>query len=139
MAALTEDTNRLKKGQISLQRYPVAADAVIYYGAIVCINASGYLAAAADAANFKCVGIAEESFDNTGGSNGDGHVRVYRGAAKVATTGGSAVAQANVGGDAVILDDNTVVLAAGATNDIVAGEVLEVEADGVWINFTGVR
>jgi hypothetical protein len=44
-----------------------------------------------------------------------------------------------VGQDAVILDDNTVVLAAGATNDIPAGEIMAVDSYGVAINFTGKR
>lgn len=140
MAALTSDKNRLKRGQRPpSQVYPVAANAVIHYGAIVCLNASGYLVPGADTAGLRCVGVAEEAADNTGGADGDLEVLVFRGVAKVSTSGASAIAQADVGTDAVILDDDTVITAAGATNDIVAGEVMEVASDGVWVNFAGLR
>lgn len=140
MAALTQDVPRRTKALGTLQTYKVAANAVIFKGAIVCINASGFLAPAADTASFKCVGVATAAASNTGGANGDIECVVARGITFVATSGGSAVTQANVGDDAVILDSNTVVLAAGATNDIVAGEIMEVHATyGVAINFTGKR
>lgn len=140
MAALTQDVIRRSKGPLQLQSYKVAADAVIHKGAIVCVNTSGYLAPAADTASFLCVGIATAAANNTGGANGDIECVVARGIHYVSTSGGSAVAQANVGQDAVILDDNTVVLAAGATNDVPAGEIMEVSAAyGVAINFTGKR
>jgi hypothetical protein len=139
MAALTKDVPRRTKGMSKLQAYKVAANAVIFKGAIVCTNASGFLAPAADTANFNCVGIATEAADNTGGANGDLEILVYRGVAYVATTGGSAVTQAHVGLDAVVLDDNTVVLAAGATNDINAGEIMAVDSYGIAINFSGKR
>ncbi len=140
MAALTQDTNRRSKGEVKINFYKVAANAVIYAGAIVCVNASGFLAPAADTASFKCVGIATTAADNTGGANGDIECAVARGIHYVATSGGSAVAQANVGDDAVILDSNTVVLEAGATNDILAGEILEIDTVyGIAINFTGKR
>ena len=139
MAALTKDVPRRTKGLSKLQAYKVATNAVIYKGAIVCTNASGYLVPGADTANFNCVGIATEAADNTGGANGDLEILVYRGVAYVSTTGANAVTQANVGQDAVILDDNTIVLAAGATNDTTAGEIMAVDSYGVAVNFTGKR
>jgi hypothetical protein len=140
MAALTQDTMRRRKGAITFQTYKLAADAVIYYNALVSVGADGFLIPAADTASTAVVGVADEAADNTGGADGDLEIRVYRGAALFATSGANAIVQANVGGDAVVLDDNTVVAAAGATNDIVAGEVLEVEsATAVWINVAGKR
>lgn len=140
MAALTGDTQRRRKGQITEQVYRVAANAVIHYSAIVAVDANGYLVPAADTAGLDVVGIADESADNTGGANGALEVRVYRGAALIATTGASKLVQADVGADCFILDDNTVVKAAGTTNSITAGEVLELaNANAVWVNFTGKR
>jgi hypothetical protein len=140
MAALTGDAQRRRKGQITEQVYQVAANAVIYYNAIVALDASGYLVPAADTAGLDVVGIADEPANNTGGANGALEVRVYRGAALIATTGASKLVQADVGGDAFILDDNTVVKTAGTTNNVVGGEVLELaNADAVWVNFTGKR
>jgi hypothetical protein len=140
MAALTADTQRRRKGQITEQVYPVAANAVIHYGALVAVDANGYLVPAADTAGLDVVGIADEAANNTGGANGALEVRVYRGSALVATSGASALVQADVGADAFVLDDNTVVKAAGTTNSVTAGEVLErVSATSVWVNFTGKR
>jgi phage tail sheath gpL-like len=98
MAALTGDTQRRRKGQITVQVYPVAANAVIHYNAIVALDASGYLVPAADTAGLDVVGIADEPANNTGGANGALDVRVYRGAALIATTGASKLVQADVGG-----------------------------------------
>lgn len=57
-----------------LRSYAVAADAVIYKGGFVGLNA-GY-ARALTAAD-QCVGIAYEAADNTDGSDGDVQVRVF--------------------------------------------------------------
>lgn len=138
MAALTTDTTRRYKDDgLGPQSIPVAADAVIFKGAIVAVDADGYLVAASDTAGLKVAGIACEAFDNTGGADGDGFVVVQQGRVKVNTTGANAIVQADLYTNAVILDDDTVVQAAGATNDIVAGKVVEVESDGVWVNFAG--
>jgi hypothetical protein len=134
MSALTQDTSRLKKGQFLLQTYGVAGSAVIFYGAGVCVDADGDLVRASDTAGLTTVGIAEQAADNTGGADGDLTVRVYRGAVKFT---GSGITQANVGEYAVWLDDNTVGLPGAATNDIEAGEILEVESDGVWVHVIG--
>lgn len=140
MAALTADTTRRTKGRITTQTYAVAASTQIFHGALVALNASGFLVDGSDTANLKVVGVALDAADNSSGGDGDLEVEVYRGAARVATSGASSLVQADVGGDAFILDDNTVVKAAGVTNNIIAGEVLEIEdASTVWVNFNRPR
>ncbi|HUU34552.1 MAG TPA: hypothetical protein VMW48_10835, partial [Vicinamibacterales bacterium] len=80
MAALTAARNtwheRTRMGDTL--RVPMAADAVIYQGGMVCADADGYAVAAADTANYKVVGVACEDpqnparsiYDNDGGDDG---------------------------------------------------------------------
>ncbi len=58
-----------------LRRYAVAAGGHVYKGGFVGLNGSGY--ARALAAGDRCIGIAYEEADNTGGADGAAHVRVY--------------------------------------------------------------
>ena len=45
----------------------------------------------------------------------------------------STIASVGTAGAAVIKDNQTVCVAAGATNDIVVGKPLEIATDGVWV------
>jgi len=133
MAALTQDRQTPAK---FIQRYksiPVAANARIFRGAIVAVNAAGFAVPAADAVGLIIAGAggrAEDFVDNTGGANGAKSVRVSVGVFKYATT---TLTQAEVGDTAVALDDQTVTTVAAATNDIAVGKLEQVEPDGVWI------
>jgi hypothetical protein len=101
-------------------------------GHLGALNASGYLAPAADTANFTVIGRIEETVDNSGGSAGDLTCLVRRlKAFKFANSATAAVAQAHVGKNCLVEDSVTV--SSDTTNDIVAGKVLSVETDGVWI------
>jgi hypothetical protein len=110
--------------------YPVAADAVIYKGALVALTA-GYAGAAAAASGVIVVGIAEESVDNTGGDDGDLDVLVASGNAFRLV--GSSIVAADVGKVAYLSDDITVADAPG-TYGIVVGTIEELETtDVVWV------
>lgn len=73
MAALTDvrDTRELLNGgkMLSLE---VAADAVIFAGGIVCLDADGFAVPASTATALRAIGRAEETADNTSGA--DGHL-----------------------------------------------------------------
>jgi hypothetical protein len=111
-----------------------AADNVhIFKGAIVGL-AGGY-AAPAGAACSKVVGIAESEVDNTqpGHAVGAKSVRVRQGTFKVGNgAAADALAIADVGSLCYAADDQTVAKTAGA-NLPVAGTVIQVDADGVWV------
>lgn len=113
----------------------VAASTKILQGALVCRNASGYAVQGSDTANLVTLGIAAEEVDNTSGSAGDLSVKVERGVFKLGNDGTNPVTIASVGtaNAAVIKDNQTVCVAAGATNDIPVGKPIEVESDGVWV------
>lgn len=132
MAAATQPIETPEKSG-STNRYKIAASTVIYKGIMVALNAAGFAIPAADTASTKVVGIADETVDNSGGAAGDASVLVKKGAFKLKNSESNAVAQANVHANCVVADNQTVSM--DTTNDIVAGRVESVEADGVWVLF----
>jgi hypothetical protein len=102
--------------------YPVKANARIWKGALVCVDSTGYLVPASDAANLRFVGVAFESVDNTGGANGAKRCRVVKRGTFVYNRIGS-FTQADIGTTARAITDNEV--AKTSTNNIVVGTVVE--------------
>lgn len=103
-------------------------------GKMVSVNAAGYAVEASDTAATIVMGVADETVDNSSGADGDKSVNVVRKKAfKMKNSATAAVTQASVGSNVYVEDDETVALASGPTNDIVAGQCLGVEADGVWV------
>ena len=84
MVALTAARHTWSQQTIDTLRIPMAADAVIYEGGMVCVDADGYAVPAADTADYKFAGVCDAdpqqpgvtTFDNSGGSDGDMHVLV---------------------------------------------------------------
>ncbi len=112
----------------------VAAATKIEAGNLVAINASGYAVEAADASGYKVIGVAQETVDNSSGATGDLTVLVRRSNMfKLANSSSTALAQANVGGNAYVEDSVTLTTTAGTSNSVAAGMILGVETDGVWI------
>jgi len=134
MAALTKDRATPYREGIEVE-FPVAANAKIFAGSLVCANTSGYAAPAADAVGFKFVGVALEQVDNTGGANGAKKVRLRR--AGVFEFDAASITQAMVGTAMFVVDDHTVDDAAGPTNDIQVGVLVKYVADTKgWIDIT---
>ncbi|MFN7016611.1 MAG: hypothetical protein ACK4P5_05490 [Fimbriimonadales bacterium] len=102
--------------------YPVKANAKIWKGALVCVDNTGYLVPAADAAGLRFVGVAFESVDNTGGSNGDKRCRVIKRGSFVYNRVGN-YTQADVGATVRATSDNEV--AKTSTHNILVGTVVE--------------
>lgn len=129
---LAADRNtQMKDGE--LIAVPVAANAKIYAGALMVANAAGYAAPGSAAFSLIYLGRAEESVDNTGGLDGAKTVLVRRGKAfKYKNSGADAVTQAELGRPCYIADDETVAKTSGGTRSV-AGIVVGVEADGVWV------
>ena len=119
--------------------YPVILDLLVadnvhlFKGAIVGL-AGGYAAPAGSACT-KVVGIAESEVDNTqpGHALGTKRVRVRQGTFKVANSGAAdALGQSDLGALCYAADDQTVAKTAGA-NLPVAGTVVGLDPDGVWV------
>ena len=98
----------------------------IYRGAGVCVNAAGYATPAADTAGNVFLGIAREECDNTltGHTQGGKRVTVFRPGSAVFAK--SSAAQTDIGLEAFISDDQTVVLAAAGTEGVHVGTVIDV-------------
>lgn len=113
--------------------YPVKASVKPIQGGIAVLNA-GYAAPGTTAAGLIAVGRFEETVDNTSGANGAVSVQVKRGTFKFGnSSAGDLIAQADVGADCYIVDDQTVAKTNGSSTRSVAGKIIAVDADGVWV------
>ena len=111
----------------------VLTNVVIHPGAMVCLN-GGYAAPFTTATGLRSAGRAEEACDNTGGASGAKTVQVRRGVFKFAnSSGGDLIGDANVGSDCYAVDDQTVALTSATSTRSVAGKIMQVDSDGVWV------
>lgn len=116
----------------NIVQLPLAADAVLYAGAIVALNTSGYAVAASDAAGLRVIGRAEHNADNTDGSAGDITINVKRGVFRWANSTTAAVDADDKGKVVFVEDDGTV--AETSTHKCKAGRVFTVDDAGVWVD-----
>lgn len=117
---------------------PVAASTTIYAGSLVALSA-GYAVPASAALGLVAVGKAEFDADNASGSAGAINATVVIGAFRFDNSGGGdAIAQANVGALAYIVDDQTVALTSNSGARSAAGRILQIDSTGVWV-FVGVE
>lgn len=130
MAALSDNKEVQRKDGVVLAHKVVGSD-IIYRGALVKINADGYLAPCAAEAGAVFAGIAYEEVDNSSGSAGDEECRVYK--EGVFLLEGSGFAQADVG-EAVYASDDQTVTKTHAANLQRVGVIVEFESSTkVWV------
>lgn len=129
MTALAAARNTKAKGEIVLQSYPVKDDAVIYKGAMVCLDA-GYLKPAVTGTGLVIVGMAAESVDNTNGGDGGANCDVHEGCFLWAN--GESIVQSDVGSIAYAADDAGTVFTT-STGKSIAGAIKAVDSEGVWV------
>ncbi len=135
MSALTQDRNTVRRDgwNISL---PVAAAKKIYAGSLVARDANGDATPGATATTLLGIGRAEEYVDNSGGAAGGKTVNVSKGVFLfVNSEGADLIARADIGNACYIVDDQTVAKTDGTATRSIAGKVLDVDADGVWVEF----
>jgi len=110
MSALSAERNTVKVGALPLTTYqdvPVKAGAVIYKGGLVALS-GGYAVSASAASGLTIIGRAEQTVDNTTGSNGTLTVQVARGQFRYDIYGSDAVTAADLGRDVFAYDDHTI-------------------------------
>jgi hypothetical protein len=133
--ALTQNADRSLKGGGKIQSFLVEDDVYIYKGALVALNDAGYVEPATNATDKVLAGVAYEECDNTLENHAQGgkSVRVIReGFFRFASAG---IVQAGVGLLCYVTDDNTVEDAGTATQGVVAGVVVQLEATNiVWVD-----
>lgn len=115
---------------------PVAASAVIYAGAIVCLNSSGFAVPASTSTTLKRMGVATEAVSGNG-TNGGVMVRVQRGGwyRFANSASGDAIVLADAGNTCYLVDDQTVAKTDGSSSRSAAGTVRDVDSGGVWVEF----
>ncbi len=137
MTALAAERNTPEMGvagqDIAFRNFPMTASVKIWKGALVVLDASGDAKPGVTALSLTAVGRAEQTQDNTSGGAGALTVNVQPGVFKFANLGTDLVAQANVGTNCFITDDQTVSATSATNTKSVAGRVIQVDSDGVWV------
>lgn len=135
MAALVKDRDTRRRDGV--RRTPgLAANAVIFAGAITVRNAAGFAAPASTTLGLHAMGIAQDAADNTGGANAAKSVDVDSGVYQVANSAGAdEITAADIGNDCYLVDDQTVAKTDGTGARSAAGKVFDVDAKGVWVEF----
>ena len=123
MTALTNDKRNFERIAAEVFADPVAASTLLYGGAFVCLNGSGYAVAAANTKGYTMRGAARARADNSAGANGAINVETWAGEAVEAV--GSGLTIADVGKMAYIVDDQTITLTPGFVQ---AGKIVKVES-----------
>lgn len=140
MALTAARANTVRLGDsavIDILKLPVKANTKVYGGSFVVIDA-GYAAPGRTATGLIAAGKAEKTVDNTGGAAGALVIEVRRGCHKwLNSSAGDLIAQADVGKLVYIVDDQTVAKTDGGATRSAAGRVLQVDADGVFVESIG--
>lgn len=135
MSALNQDRNTLRRDGNQVEP-PVAANARIYGGSLVAVNAGGFAVPGATAVGLKGAGVAEQRADNRDGADGAIRVRLSRLPHQFGNSAAAdAITLADLGSDCFIVDDQTVAKTNGGGTRSRAGRVFDVDADGVWVDF----
>lgn len=139
MAALTGPRNTPQRGEYFFSDEAQAkTNVVLYHGAMACVDSTGYLIPAATATGLKRVCRVncspERKLDMTGLSSGTKSAKIEFGVFRWNnSSAGDAIAQADVGNDCYIVDDNTVAKTNGSSTRSVAGKIMAVDSSGVWV------
>ena len=113
---------------------PIAANVKIFGGSLVAASVLGLATPGAVSPALTYLGRAEETVDNTGGGASAKTVMVRRGVAfKWGNYASDAVTQAEVGKPCYIYDDYQVAKTSSNGARSMAGVVLGVDSDGVWV------
>ena len=110
---------------------PVKGATTILQGALVVMQ-SGLAVPGKTATALTVIGVAEETVVNAG-ADGASSITPLRGCFKFFNDGADPVAAADIGKDCYIVDDQTVAKTSGTNTRSIAGKLMDVDADGVWV------
>lgn len=130
MTALAKDRNTaVRTGEYVSD--PVAAATKIFAGSLYCLDASGNAVPGSTATTLIARGRAEEQVDNSAGAAGALTIKGRRGIFQFANDG--TVTRTDITKTAYIVDDQTVANTDGTGTRSAAGEIVDVDSDGVWV------
>ncbi len=136
MVALTAERDTKQRSGAVFSR-GVAANAVIFKGAMVALNAAGFLVPFSAATTLKADGVAQQTVTGSA-TNGEVLCEVERGVFRFANSAaGDAITRADIGLDCFGVDDDQVAKTNGGNTRSVAGRIEDVDAQGVWVRFAG--
>ena len=115
--------------------YPVAAGVKIYPGARLVISSTGFARPGRASTTDKANGVAEHLVDNTAGADGDLKVKVRFGVHNMVNSASAdLITYADVGNQCYVVDDFTVAKTSNTNARITGGKIIDVDADGVWVD-----
>jgi hypothetical protein len=136
MSALTAENETIKgplAGDARVEELTILDAEKIWKGGMVAVDATPEVQMASDTAGLVVVGIAPASVDNT--DDGETLDPPLRGIFRMNNSETDPVAKEHIGKKCYVEDDNTV--ASDSTNYVAAGVVVDVDDDGVWVDFRG--
>ncbi|MGS1014108.1 hypothetical protein ACVCL0_09055 [Rhodanobacter sp. UC4450_H17] len=134
MTATTTERNTQRRDGV-LFSFPAAASKCLA-GTIAVLNTAGNAEMATTATGKTCVGVFDETVDNTGGSAGGVQVQVRRGVFPFANSASTdAIANTDIGATCYLVDNQTVAKTDGSSARSKAGVVRFVDSYGVWVEF----
>ena len=133
MTALTADRMTPAASDRQIHHYDMKAATKLFAGAMAVLDA-GYAAPGRTATGLVCVGRSEFYVDNSAGAAGDVKAKVRAGIFRWNnSTSTDAITRTEIGLDCYIVDDNTVAKTNGSSTRSVAGKIVDVDAQGVWV------
>lgn len=123
------DTPELSR---SIFELPIAADTHVFAGTLAAADSAGRVVPAADSNGLRVLGRAEAEVDNRDGAAGALGVLIKQGIFRFNNSETNAVDPDDVGKVCFVEDDLTV--AETSTHKVVAGRVVNVDDDGVWVD-----
>ena len=133
MAGANRKATRLNESRFSYVDARTIKDAEkLYVGEMISQDATPEAIASTDTASTVVLGVGTKEIDNTD----DGlTVNDISTAIHLMDNSTTALAKTDIGGFAYVEDADTVTTLAGATNNIIAGVVVEVTSEGVYVDF----
>ncbi|WP_440411135.1 hypothetical protein [Neorhizobium petrolearium] len=136
MTALAADRNTPERSG-DVRDVPIAADTLLFAGAMAAVNAAGNAVPVTTALGLKGAGRVERRVDNAGGAAGAERVRIRAGIFRYANSAGAdELTQADIGADVYGVDDQTVAKTSATNTRSVVGKVFDVDDQGVWVKFS---
>ena len=134
MAGANRKNTRLGDAKFSyVDARTVKDDAILYVGEMISQDATPEALAAADTASTIVLGVGTKEIDNS--ADGETVSDISTAIHLMDNSGTNAVAKTDIGTLCYVEDACTVAVAAGPTNDVPAGVVVEVTTDGVYVDF----
>ncbi|UQZ89540.1 hypothetical protein C4J81_15395 [Deltaproteobacteria bacterium Smac51] len=131
MAPLTKDRNTECRGGTDFV-LPLAAGAVIFAGAVVCLNSSGFAVPASESADLKFPCVANHRVENVGGTDGAATVSVSR--LNVGLDAAADITRAHIGLSVYLADDHTITAESSGRSR--AGILTDILHGQAWVDLT---